>query len=49
MALKFSSDILDLFSCQYLGITSLASQHAGLINSDLAFFMENLLCSPEET
>ena len=49
MALKFSSDILDLFSCQYLGITSLATQHGGLINADLAFFMGNLLCNPEET
>ena len=49
MALKFSSDILDLLSCQYLGTTSLSTQHGGLINADLAFFMGNLLCNPEET
>ena len=49
MGLKFSSDILDLLGCQYLGTTSLATQHGGLINADLAFFMGNLLCNPEET
>ena len=49
MALKFSSDILDLLSCQYLGTTSLSTQHDGFINADLAFFMGNLLCNPEET